>query len=156
MPLGETLLNPFNLEKNKNFNWLGQIEGGNKTFCQFTTIEFGLRAGILNLKNQLREGFNTIDKLITKYAPPSENNTAAYKYAISKALGKNYTDVLTDNDIKALAVAIIIHEQGRCIYADNQIKSGLIAAGVDTYDKAIIAKPTIMQRLYSVFLSRKA
>lgn len=136
------LNNPFNLEINPNIHWLGTVPDNpsSKTFCQFMTPAWGLRAGFVNLKTQIREGFDTIAKLINKYAPAKDHNDVpAYVKALCKALDKNPDDTLTSYDIKALGKAIITHEQGRLIYTDLQLDTALHCAGV-TVDAAI--KPT--------------
>lgn len=156
MPLGERLFNPFNLEKCVNINWLGQVDpGSDKVFCEFTSIEFGLRAGYLNLKNAIKNGHNTIEKLVNHYAPASDNNDVpAYIKALSKDTLLTPSEVIPVQSIKILGKAIITHEQGRCAYSDDQLTKAAIAAGVT--NESPIVKPTLMQRVRSYFLPRKA
>lgn len=155
------LNNPFNIEKNPSINWLGSIEpGDDKVFCTFTSPEFGLRAGFINIKNQIKEGYNTITKIITKYAPPSENDTGAYISAISKAIGINKDTVLVPNNYYNLGLAIITHEQGTCIYTATQLINAVLAA-LDQENSNVTAqvvptKPSMFSKLLHLFLSRKA
>lgn len=130
---GERNNNPFNLKKNSAINWLGQTDSETENiFCVFTESSFGLRAGFINLKNQLKEGFNTITKLITRYAPASDaNNTEAYIASVAFYTKKRPNDLLSTADLPMLGKSIIIHEQGRCIYTDELLNSALIAAGVN-------------------------
>lgn len=131
---GERLHNPFNLEKNPQIHWQGEVpKSPEVTFCEFESDLYGLRAGFLNLKNQISEGYNTVEKLVTKYAPPSENDTAAYVKAVCQRMGRNQGDILSFTDLKPLGVSIIHQEQGKCIYTNALIDQALSLAGVETH-----------------------
>ena len=71
--------NPFNIRKSNN-SWRGKTAlNPDKEFERFTSMDYGLRAGFLLLRNAyLAKGFNTVEKIINRYAPSSENNTDAY------------------------------------------------------------------------------
>lgn len=72
--------NPFNIKRSQN-SWKGKIahfKSTDDTFEQFTSLDFGLRAGFLLLRNYLHKGYDTPKKIIERYAPPSENITSAY------------------------------------------------------------------------------
>lgn len=76
VPLGLRNNNPGNLVT--GINWQGLI-GSNGRFCVFENCAWGIRAMAIDLKGDIEnDGLNTITKLIYQYAPPSENNTAAY------------------------------------------------------------------------------
>lgn len=50
-----------------------------KSFCQFVNIEYGIRALIVLLRTyRYKYKLSTIEKIITRFAPPSENRTTAY------------------------------------------------------------------------------
>jgi hypothetical protein len=156
MTKGERLHNPFDIEKNSNIHWQGQIANSPEpVFVEFESDLYGLRAGFINLKNQLTEGFNTIQKLITKFAPPSENDTKAYIEAVCKRMDKNPDDVLTLTDLKCLGISIIYQEQSRCLYGDDTINAALILAGVETHANPLITNgnTTFMQWLRNVLAS---
>lgn len=87
------------------------INGG---FIQFVNLAYGLRALGIDLRTKINTGYNTIEKLITRYAPPVENDTAAYILAVSDITGLSETRILRA-DIATLARlvrAIITHENG--------------------------------------------
>lgn len=150
---GERINNPFNIEKN-NIKWQGMLlPGADATFCQFDSPITGLRAGFLNLKNQLKENFNTVKLLVTKYAPPNENDTKAYINAICKRISKNEDDILTEKDLLSLGKAIIIQEQGRCNYTDDMLSKALEKAGVPSDAKAIYDKPSFISRLFNTIIA---
>ena len=69
--------NPFNIRYSKRNKWLGQI-GNLHGFCRFKDDSFGIRAAILLVRNYIRAGYNTPTRIITRFAPPFENNTDAY------------------------------------------------------------------------------
>ncbi|NML34951.1 phage tail tape measure protein [Paraburkholderia antibiotica] len=122
-----------------NLNYVGQTgatkeAGPNGRFAVFQTAEEGLRA----LGNQLRlygtRGINSVRAIISKFAPPSENNTQAYIGSVSKGLGVGADSALDLNDprvLQSLMGAIIKVENGRNPYSAEQIAaaSGVRSAG---------------------------
>lgn len=78
--------NPFNI-RTSAFPWKGQL-GSTRGFCDFTDIRFGIRAAIyLLVKSYRRKGINTIESIITRFAPVSENDTSRYIKYICKNTG---------------------------------------------------------------------
>ena len=69
--------NPMNLRYNVRNNWYGQ-KGQTNGFCCFEDVRHGFRAAFITLKNYGQGGHNTIRKIITRWAPPSENPTQTY------------------------------------------------------------------------------
>lgn len=69
--------NPLNIRYSSNNNWVGQI-GQENGFCVFKSLEYGFRAAFILLCNYRKQGFDTIEKIITKFAPPHENPTYQY------------------------------------------------------------------------------
>ena len=73
------------IAKNNIFNiragqaqWLG-MTGTRKGFVEFDTQEHGIRAWLVLMRNYRRRyGCRTIRQIVTRYAPPSENNTERY------------------------------------------------------------------------------
>jgi len=70
--------NPGNIRHVKTQSWQGEILPGSSPFVVFDSLQNGYRALMLLLKNYMGAGYNTIEKIITRWAPPSENNTAGY------------------------------------------------------------------------------
>lgn len=60
--------------------WMGEVDAHNDPeFEQFIEIEYGLRAAFIILRRYIRRyGRNTIRKIVSAWAPSTENNTAAY------------------------------------------------------------------------------
>ena len=89
-PRGIRNNNPLNIRKGND--WQGERHPQTDTsFEEFTSIEMGLRAGFIILRNYLskRPPVNTISRIISRWAPTSENNTAAYIREVSRRSGIN-------------------------------------------------------------------
>ena len=70
--------NPFNIRYSNVNKWLG-LTGQNKGFCVFSSMEFGLRAGIILLKNYVqKKKLHTLEEIFVRFAPYTENNTRGY------------------------------------------------------------------------------
>jgi len=108
--------NPFNLVQT-NIAWQGKIPLSQNTdgkFEQFTELRWGIRAGMRDIINDIKKGQNTIQKLISKFAPSFENNTNAYIQQVAAALGISTTTPLdlTEETVIALASVIVGVENG--------------------------------------------
>lgn len=107
--------NPGNLVKT-NIKWLGKLQSTDPKFEQFQSLEFGIRAQLKDLINDINKGKNTVSALISEYAPPNENNTGAYIRSVAKSLGVTEKQKLTSIDAKFmlnLARAIYKVELGK-------------------------------------------
>lgn len=111
VPLGLRNNNPGNLVT--GINWQGLI-GSNGRFCVFENIAWGIRALATDLRTDINQGQNTIAAIITEFAPPSENNTAAYIAAVASSTGINPYSALTAdrNTLKKLVRGIMNVELG--------------------------------------------
>lgn len=86
LPLGLRNNNPLNIRASSNA-WQGKV-GSNKGFEVFSTIEYGIRAGVKNLLTYYDKYHLTdIKSIISRWAPASENNTASYISTVSKLTG---------------------------------------------------------------------
>jgi hypothetical protein len=87
----------------------------NGQLMQFSTPEEGLAALDNNLKNYALRGVNTLAGVIGKWAPPNENDTAAYVADVSKRLSiaPDTKINLSDPVVRhAVSTAIMLHENG--------------------------------------------
>lgn len=125
---GERINNPFNIRQSST-QWQGLApEQPDPAFAAFIRPIDGIRAGVKIIKTYYNKyGLQTITDIISRYAPPSENDTAAYIQAVSSELDVSPVMPLTlDSDtLFALAKAIIRHEQGHVIYDDATIAQGV-------------------------------
>lgn len=92
MSRGERNCNPLNLVR--GIQWRGlRKEQTDSRFCQFVSMKFGWRAALITLRSYItglngkRQPRDTIEKIITRWAPPSENNTENYIKCVSDAVG---------------------------------------------------------------------
>lgn len=104
--------NPFNIRGTDK--WQGKIGINQSKFVVFDTLQNGLRAGIKNLRTEIViNKNNTIEKLISEYAPKSDNNkTEAYIQFVSKELAIPRNQKLTVDNIDKLGKAILKMEHG--------------------------------------------
>lgn len=123
--------NPGNLEASWAFTWLGQ-NGTDGRFATFTSPEHGIRALGMNLLSYQRRGLDTISKIITRWAPPQDNNnTPAYIQKVSRAMGvtpDTRLDVASPSVLSALSKAIIHQENGTIPFSEEVIHNGVFSA----------------------------
>lgn len=96
-------------------------------FFQFSEPKWGIRALAKLLKNyQARYGLNTVRAIITRWAPPSENDTAAYIANVSQWSGVDPDQII---DVTARLVplvnSIIRQENGRNPYPPALLFEGI-------------------------------
>lgn len=129
IPRGIRNNNPGNLRKT-DIPWQGKVAGADPAFETFATPSDGIRAMAVTLLNYQRiHQLYTLRAIITRYAPPSENDTAAYISAVGDALGILPGESLDLNNpatLRALVTAMIQHEQGQQPYSP-----AIIAAAVN-------------------------
>jgi len=106
------------------------MTGENGGFIVFQDISWGLRALATDIAHKITHGYNTITSMVTRYAPPSENNTAAYIAAVSSDTGIPADQVLNQDagTLHALVRAIINHENGdeaSALISDQDINQGI-------------------------------
>jgi hypothetical protein len=103
--------------------------GSDGAFCKFDTAENGIRAlGKLLRIYQSKHGLRTIRGVITRWAPPSENDTEAYIAIVVRLTGVAHDKVLDlrqVDDLFPLVVAIITHENGKQPYELGMIRAAL-------------------------------
>jgi len=113
LPRGARNNNPGNLTKT-SIPWQGKI-GNDGRFEKFKSYVWGVRALIRQLRTNINsKGLNTLRKLITSYAPPSENNTEGYIASMVARTGYLADQVLvpTFEVLKNLAQNITWKENG--------------------------------------------
>lgn len=113
-PRGIRNNNPGNLRKT-SIPWKGKIAGTDPSFEQFETFVWGLRAKILDIRNDIqKDGTNTINKLISEFAPPSENNTGGYIDQVCQYMSYTPDQILTGEreEMRRLSKIIIRIENG--------------------------------------------
>lgn len=97
----------------RNNNPGAMMPGGK--LAQYPDMQTGLSALDQNLASYGKQGINTISGVISKWAPPNENNTQAYIQDVSQRLGipaGQKIDLSNPLQRQALSTAIALHENG--------------------------------------------
>lgn len=89
-------------------------------FCRFIDMSYGFRAAFVLLRTYMQKHhLYTIEKIIHRWAPPTENNTIAYIEFVCHATGIGGRELLTPTDkrLPELVWAMAIMEAGSQIKA---------------------------------------
>lgn len=126
LPRGLRNNNPGNIERT-SVRWKGMaVEQRDPRFITFVAPQWGLRAIARILLGDWREGQNTIASLIEEWAPPHENDTAAYVRAVGRAAGVDpYRPADIPSLLPKIIPAIVMHENGRQPYTPELIQLGI-------------------------------
>lgn len=117
-PLGIRNNNPGNL-----------MPGGRE--ASFSTPQAGIAALASQLGKYGSRGWDTVESIISHYAPPNENNTEAYISSVLRDTGfkRGQRLNLSDPDtLKRLIPAIIKHENGYNPYDNSMIQNSISSA----------------------------
>ena len=141
--------NPCNLVYVEANKWQGLADPPFKgRFCSFLTPVWGIRAACMNLiAYQNRHEANTITKIISLWAPVSENDTNAY---IADVVGRSGfaadqpLNLHTYEHLKPLVVAMVWHENGEQPYSPAQFDEALKLAGVIKPPPAWVKNPKVL------------
>lgn len=112
--------------------WKGLKKDGKQqdpSFCVFKSSVFGIRALAKVLINYKKiHGLNTVRQIVSRYAPPNENQTTAYVQSVAKQLGV-YPDSIIDIEERGVLTvfikAVIRMENGIQPYSDELIQQGI-------------------------------
>ena len=105
--------NPLNIRRVAGSHWKGEIVGPveDREFCQFTTLEHGIRAAYQILDTYRRKYKAVcIEDIISRWAPPSENDTKAYIRSVCALTGFGGKERLTETQWPALVRAMAVVE----------------------------------------------
>ena len=120
LPRGIRNNNPLNIRRSKN-QWQGMKKVQSDTqFCQFETLDWGWRAAFKLLTRTYYHQYRlyTIRTIISRWAPPNENNTRVYIENVSRLTGIAPDEPLgipSDKPARwiALGLAMAIQENGQ-------------------------------------------
>jgi len=125
-PLSIRLNNPGAIRQS-SVQWAGMAPEQGGPFVRFATPEAGIMAMSKNLDSYARKhGLTTIEGIVNRWAPPSENNTSGYVKRVADAMGVDPTQPLNLSDpaVKsALMEAMATIEAGKRHYTRDQIAS---------------------------------
>ena len=118
MTLGERNNNPLNIRKVPGTHWRGEVssplgEVGRGAFVRFSSIAYGLRAAFCILRTY-RDKYKLvcIEDIITRWAPPTENDTRKYICDCCKLTGFGGKERLTESNWPQLVGAMARLESG--------------------------------------------
>lgn len=111
--------NPGNIERTRD-QWRGMSadQSADSRFVVFDAPVWGLRAIARLIRKYNASGLLSVQQIIGKWAPSSENDTNAYAQAVARRLGVSPTQplVLTDDVLSGIMQAIVQHENGQQPY----------------------------------------
>ncbi|HFH4186869.1 TPA: structural protein [Pseudomonas aeruginosa] len=140
-PRGIRNFNPGNIRHAKGTRWQGMSANQNDSaFVQFTGPQWGIRAIARTLITyQDKHALRTTRQIISRWAPPSENNTESYIRQVAARVGvapDARIDVYDYRTMRTLVEAIVRHENGPgplpegSWYGEGLINEGLHLAGI--------------------------
>jgi hypothetical protein len=95
-------------------------------------MPLGVRALYIDLINKHKSGLRTVQDIIYKYAPPSENLTGAYVAAVAQDMKIPATQVFTPTakNFTTFVKAIVKHENGKdaALVSANDYAAGFALA----------------------------
>ncbi len=123
--------NPGNIRLSAD-QWQGMRgEQTDGAFVQFTEMRYGVRAAVKVFRNyQSRYGLRTVAALIARWAPSTENDTAAYVKSVSARVGVADTSPLDLTNVELVyrfLRAVFRHE---CGIAAEAIPEGTLREGI--------------------------
>ncbi len=118
--------NPGNIKHGTDWNGL-RADQTDPVFDQFVAPVDGIRAINKILKTYyLQHGLNTVQGIISRWAPGNENDTAAYIADVSQRIGVQSNQIISVQHYAApLTAAIIHHENGMQPYSMSLIDAGV-------------------------------
>ena len=126
--------NPLNIRLSRT-PWQGEVRPSqDKAFCQFQSPVYGYRAALKLLRNYSQMyGCRTVRELISRWAPPSENDTKGYISTVCKLTGLDADRRIDMDDRRtmcSLAAAMSRVENGvPAVMADVEAGGDLVING---------------------------
>ena len=131
MTIGQRNNNPLNIRRVKGQKWKGEapfpppLEGTGEApgaFVHFSSLTYGLRAVFCILRTYRNKHHAVcIEDIITRWAPPTENDTHKYILDVCKLTGFGGKERLTENNWPQLVKAMARIESGMNL-TDKQIQ----------------------------------
>lgn len=134
MSRGLSNCNPGNIRRSK-VNYKGEVHPSNdKDFKQFTSMKWGYRAMFILLDTYHRRyGLDTVRKMISRYAPPSENHTEAYVNAVCSFTGILPNEPINSRDRTTMVplVAAMSKVENGVVASFREVEAGWELTGFD-------------------------
>lgn len=125
IPRGLRNNNPLNIRHSADV-FQGEIKGNDTGFKTFSSMAYGYRAAFVTLGTYLSAGYDTIQKIITRWAPPVENNTESYIACVEKRSGvpRNKKLTTTNGAEYMRIVSAMSWVENGILSDDLQVKAG--------------------------------
>jgi hypothetical protein len=149
VPRGVRNRNPGNLRRSPD-PWQGLApEQTDPEFFVFTTMPHGIRAmARVLISYQDRHGIRSVRRIITRYAPPAENQTSSYIDVVANRTGfrpDEQLDLHSYEHLRPLIEAMVEVECGRAHgVTAAQIDEGLRMAGVPAPVPPVSKEPAVV------------
>ena len=111
MPRGIRNYNPLNIEKGQNWQGLAALQD-DKRFCVFQDFYYGYRAAFRILMTYRKKGIRTVNDIVRRWAPSTENDTTGYIRSVLAYSGLLQYATLADYEYIALVAAMARVECG--------------------------------------------
>ena len=155
--------NPLNIRENPNNRWEGGIPT-DKPFAEFESEDYGLRAADRVLSNyDTMYGANTISDVITRFAPPHENDTDNYINFVSEKVGIA-PDVRLGSADRYKVIGAMAQMETGTVYEDGYVQEAILRANGGTLpptlaDQAMPSAdpltPTSIEDTYAIELQHR-
>ena len=124
IPRGYRNNNPLNIIISSQA-WKGKVTPNTDgRFEQFESMAYGYRAAFVILRTYVNKyNCDTLAKIITRWAPPSENKTTSYIQSVCSITGfkqGEYINPYSETQMESLVYAMSIVENGRKVMPDIQ------------------------------------
>ena len=130
--------NPLNMKESAD--WKGERALDlDKTFEEFQTPEYGFRAAFVNLSQYLEDGKNTVETIISTWAPSPKrigddhNDTAEYIEYVADKMNISEFQEIGINDLPELMLAMANFEGAKGYFTLEQAKAGAELAMQESY-----------------------
>lgn len=140
LPRGYRNNNPLNVRYSTWNNWLGKVTPNmDGAYEQFIDMAHGYRAALYLIRKYIRQGYNTISKIITRWAPESDGNyTQNYIAHVAELVGIPADKVISRDDKETLCAmvrAMSISENGHKDSDGNNLQSTYGLPSIDAIEK---------------------
>lgn len=135
LPRPVRLNNPGDLERVDGQIWLGQADDQrDPRFVCFRTPEYGFRAMAITIRTYYTaHGLRTVRAIISRFAPPTENDTEAYIAGVARRCGvgaDDPIDVYGYPVMLGLCLGVAQREGGGAYFTEQQAADGMAMMGV--------------------------
>ncbi len=143
--------NPLNMKESAD--WKGERKLDlDKTFEEFESPEYGFRAGYINLLQYLERGLNTVESIISTWAPSPQrdgddhNDTDEYIEYVADKMAISEFQEITHNDLAELMLHMSNFEGAKGHFTIEQAHQGIRLAQQESF---VIAR---LDRLGGVYV----